>query len=207
MEPFIWQDRGGIHIFDLLKTQQCLHQACEKAQEMIAEGKVIVFVGTKRQAQEIVKEEAKRCGVPFVTNRWAGGLLTNWKQVNKSIEKLIKLREGREEGEFQHRTKKERVLIDREIAQLDRLFGGLVDLKDIPDALFVVDTHREETAVLEANKVGVEVFGMVDTNAEPELVKYPIPANDDAVRSIKLIVSTFATAVAEGKVEAEKKER
>lgn len=205
MKPFIWQDRGGIHVFDLLKTQQLLEQVCEAAKQLVAEGKVIVFVGTKRQAQEIIIEEAERCGMPYVGNRWAGGLLTNWSQVSKSIERLVKLREGQEKGEFKHLTKKERVLIDRRIAQLERLFGGLVGLKGIPDAFFVVDTKREETAVLEANKVGATVFGIVDTNADPTLIKYPIPANDDAVRSIKLIVSTFASAVAEGKAEAEKK--
>jgi small subunit ribosomal protein S2 len=205
MAPYIWQDRGGIHVFDLLKTRECLQAACETAKKMAEEGKVIVFVGTKRQAQEIIKEEAKRCGMPYIDNRWAGGLLTNWSQVSKSIEKLVKLREGQEKGEFKHLTKKERVLIDRRIAQLERLLGGLVELKKIPDALFVVDTRREETAVLEALKVGIKVFGVVDTNVNPEPIDYPIPANDDAVRSIKLVVGTFASAIAEGKAAGEKK--
>lgn len=204
MAPFIWQDRGGIHVFDLLKTREYLQAACETAKKLVEEGKVIVFVGTKRQAQEIIKEEAKRCGMPYVDNRWAGGLLTNWSQVAKSIDKLVKLREGQEKGEFKHLTKKERVLIDRRIAQLERLFGGLVNLKGIPDALFVADTRREETAVREARKVGIKVFGVVDTNADPEPIDYPIPANDDAVRSIKLVVGTFASAILEGRAEAEK---
>ena len=207
MESFIWQDRGGTHIFDLLKTQEYLQKVCEAAKKMAAEGKLIVFVGTKRQAQEIVKAEAERCGMPYISNRWAGGLLTNWKQVSKSIEKLNKLREGQEQGEFKHLTKKERVLIDRRIDQLERLFGGVAGLKEVPEALFVVDTKREETAVLEANKKGLTVFGVVDTNTDPALVDHLIPANDDAVGAIKLVVGTFASAVIEGKAEAEKKEK
>ena len=204
MTPFIWKAKGGIHVFDLLKTQQYLQEACEAGKKLAAEGKLIVFVGTKRQAQAITKEEALRCGMPYVMNRWAGGLLTNWNQVKKSIDKLTKLREGQAKDEFQHLTKKERILVDRQIAQLERLFGGLVDLKEIPEALFVVDVKREETAVLEARKKGVKVFAIVDSNVNPSLVDYPIPGNDDAVRAIKLLISTFASAVAEGRSEAEK---
>ena len=205
MAPFIWQARGGIHIFDLLKTQQYLRRACEAVKDLAAEGKTIIFVGTKRQAQQIVKEEAIRCGSPYIVNRWAGGLLTNWGQIKKSIESLIKLKEGQEKGGFKDRTKKERLLIDRKIAQLERLFGGVVDLKGMPEALFVVDAKREKTAVAEARRKKIKVFALIDSNTDPALIDYPIPGNDDAVRSIKLLVETFASAVVDGKELAEKK--
>lgn len=204
MSPFIWQSRGGVHIFDLLKTQEYLAKACEAVKDLVSQGKTIIFVGTKRQAQEIVKEEAIRCGALYIVNRWAGGLLTNWGQIKKSIDRLIELKEDQEKDKFRHRTKKERLLIDRKIAQLERLFGGVVELKGMPDALFVVDAKKEKTAVTEAKKKGVAVFGLIDSNTDPVLVDYPIPGNDDAVRSIKLLVSTFASAVEEGRQLAKK---
>jgi len=207
MAPYIWQARDEIHIFDLLKTQACLLKAGEAAKALAAEGKIIVFVATKRQAQEIAKEEAIRCGMPYVASRWAGGLITNWEQIKKSIEDLVKSQEGLAKGEFKYLTKKERLLIDRKITKLEHLFGGLVALKGIPDALFIVDTKREKTAIAEANKKGITIFGMVDSNADPSLVAYPIPGNDDAVRSIKLLVSTFASAVLKGRMEWEKRNK
>lgn len=207
MAPYIWQNRDGIHIFDLVKTKESLERAGEAARQMVVLGKLIVFVGTKRQAQAIVKEEAIRCGMPYVASRWAGGLLTNWSQIKKSLDKLVKLREGQEKGEFKHLTKKERLLIDREIAQLDRLFGGLVNLKQPPEALFIIDTKREATAVAEARKMGITVFGIVDSNCDPTFVDYPIAGNDDAVRSIKLLVSSFASAILAGKEEWEKRSK
>ncbi len=207
MSPYIYCARDGVHIFDLAQTSQKLAEACLVAKALAKEGKKIVFLGTKRQAQDIVKQEAKQAGMPFVVTRWFGGTISNWKQIKKSIEKLLKMKKDKEEGEYDKYTKKENILIDREIARLERFVGGLVELKKEPEALFVVDINREATAVREANNKGIKVFGIVDSNADPGLVDYPIPANDDAVRSIKLVVSTFARAIEESVALREKKEQ
>jgi small subunit ribosomal protein S2 len=202
--PYIWQAREGIHIFDLLKTSQALQRACEAAKQDVKEGKNILFVGTKRQAAPIVKEAAIKAGMPYIVSRWAGGALTNWKQIEKSIKRLNQLEKGLESGEFSQYTKKERVLLDRELTRLKRLFVGLKDLLKPPDALFIVDIIREQTAVKEAHAKGVKIYAIVDSNANPDEVDYPISGNDDAVRSINLLVSTFADAIAEAKTIAEK---
>jgi small subunit ribosomal protein S2 len=205
MEEYIYTARDGVHIFDLAKSAEGLKKACEYVRDLISKGGTFLMVGTKRQAKAIVREEALKVGAPFVSERWLGGTVTNWEQIKKSIEKLIEMREKREKGEYKKYTKKENVLINREIDRLERFFGGLVQLKDIPDAVFVVDTHREAVVVREAKAKGVRVVGIVDTNSDPDLVDYVIPANDDAVRSIKLIVSKIAEAFSEGKSIAEKK--
>lgn len=199
MEPYIWQARGGVHVFDLVITAQKLKEACKAARDLVKNGDTIVFVATKRQAQEIVKEEAERCGMPHVVIRWAGGLLTNWKQIKKSIDRMKKLEEQVKDDDFKKKyTKKEIILFEREIARFGRLFGGLKDLTEEPQALFVVDTLAEKTAVKEANMKNIPIFALVDSNSDPDLITYPIPGNDDAVRSIKILVSKFADAVAKG---------
>lgn len=206
MSRFIWQERDGVHIFDLIKTVEALQKACESVKQDIKAGKSIVFVGTKRQAAPIVKEEAERAGVHYVTSRWAGGTITNWDQIKVSIKRLTELKKGLAEKKFQHLTKKERVLLDKEVTRLERLFGGLEGMETPPDMLYIVDITREKAAVKEAKAAGIKMYALLDTNANPELVDYPIPGNDDAVRSIKLLTSIFTDAVIEGKALAQRKE-
>ncbi|OGY18240.1 MAG: 30S ribosomal protein S2 [Candidatus Chisholmbacteria bacterium RIFCSPLOWO2_01_FULL_50_28] len=205
MAPYIYAERDGVHIFDLAKTAEGLKKSCEYVRDLVAGGGTLLIVGTKRQAREIVKEEALTAGAPFVSERWLGGSITNWEQIKKSIDKLLEMRGKRDSGEYKKYTKKENVLIAREVERLERFFGGMVALRKIPDAIFVVDTHREIVAVKEARRNGLTVVGIVDTNADPELVDHIIPANDDAVRSIKLVVSSIAKAYADGKRMAEKR--
>lgn len=205
MEKFIYTQRDKVHVFDLAITSQKLEEACEYLKDLASKGKKVCFVGTKRQAKDIVREEAKRCQMPYVCERWLGGTLTNWKQISKSIKKLIDMRKKMEAGEYEKYTKKENVLLRREINRLERFVGGLTELEETPQALFVVDSVRESTAVSEANQSKVKVVAMVDSNADPTEIDYPIPANDDAVRSIKLIVSKVADAVEQGRQVYEKK--
>ncbi len=207
MKQYIYSTRDGIHIFDLAKTAQGLQAACEYLKDLVSKGGRVVFVGTKRQAQAIIKEEALRCGAFFVSERWLGGAITNWEQVGKSVRKLSDMKQKREAGEYQKYTKKERVLIDKDINRMSRFLGGLEGLTKVPDALFIVDVMREIAAVREANSRSVPVVALVDTNANPDLVDYVIPVNDDAVRSIKLVVSKIADAVMEGKAIATKGEK
>lgn len=204
MKPYIYTARDGVHIFDLAKTAEGLEKACEYVRDLVAQGGKIIFIGTKRQAQAIVKEEAAKCGAFFVSERWLGGMITNWDQVGKSVKKLTEMKQKREAGEYKKYTKKEQVLIDKDINRMARFMGGLEGLTKIPDALFIIDVTREIAAVREANAREVPVVAMVDTNANPDLVTHVIPVNDDAVRSIKLVVSEMAKAVAEGKGLAEK---
>lgn len=199
MEPYIYLKREGVHIFDLAITAQKLKEAMEYVRDLVAQRKTVIFVGTKRQAVSIVKEEAEKAGAPYVAIRWLGGTITNWDQVSKSIEKLRDLTEKKAAGEFKKYTKKENILIDRDIARLEKFLGGLRDIKGIPEAVFVVDVKKEHAVVKEARVKGVTVIGMVDTNADPEMADYVIPANDDAVSSIKLIVAKMAEAFADGK--------
>lgn len=204
MAPFLYTVREGVHIFDLAQTSKRLAEACVAAKNMVADGKDIVFVGTKRQAQSIVAQAAKKAGAPYISARWLGGVLSNWPQIEKSIRKLIEMKDKKAKGEYKKYTKKENLLLDREISRLERFFGGLVHLTKAPEALFIVDVHREKTAVREAIAHRVNIFAITDSNADPTVVKYPIPANDDAVKSIKLIVETFAKAVTEGMAIREK---
>lgn len=206
MKPFIWQAKDGVHIFDLLKTQKCLNEACQEAKKLVSEGKTILFVGTKRQASAIVKEEAKRAGVFYIVTRWPGGLLSNWEQIQKSIKRYNDLKEGLAKGKFNQYTKKERVLLDKEMVRLERLFGGIIDMKRIPDALFIVDILREKSVIKESRNLGLKIFALADSNADPDMADYIIPCNDDAVRSIKLLVEKFADAVIAGKALASKKQ-
>jgi len=204
MRPYIWKAKGGVHIFDLVLTAGKIRHVCQAVEELVKEGGEIIFIGTKRQAKEIIKAEAVRAQMPYVNTRWPGGLITNWKQISKSIKTLNKLNEDKKEGKHDKYTKKENVLIERKIQRLERLFGGLSELKGLPAAIFVVDTLREKTAVKEARLNKIPVFAIIDTNSDPDLVDYPIPANDDAVRSIKLIVTKLADAVVEGRARRKK---
>lgn len=206
MSAFIYATRDGVHIFDLAQTAARLAAACAAAKKMVAEGKDIVFVGTKRQAQEIIKEEAGKAGAPYVAMRWLGGTITNWEQLKKRIDKLQDMKAKKQKGEYAQYTKKENLLFDREINRLEKFFGGLTSLKKAAEALFIVDTHREVSAVAEARQNQVKLFAIVDSNSDPTIIDYPVPANDDAVRSLKLIISTFAKAVKEGMELREKKE-
>lgn len=199
MKQYIYAARDGVHVFDLTITAAQLDEACEFVKELVAQGKTVVFVGTKRQAKAIVREEAAKVGAPLVSERWLGGMITNWEEISKRIKKLVEMKKKREAGEYDHYTKKERVLLDREISRLERFFGGIVELNQIPDALFVIDVNKEKVAVAEALQRGVKVVAMVDSNGDPTGVDKVIPANDDAVRSIKYIVTRIADAYAEGK--------
>lgn len=198
-KQYIYGVRDGIHIFDLIQTKQKLEEAYKYLVDLTAQGKTVIFVGTKRQASEIVVEEAKRAGAFFVAERWLGGIITNWEQVRKSINQLTTIRREKEEGKYKKYTKKENLLIDRKATKLDKFLGGLVGLAKEPDALFIVDLKNEMGAVKEARKKGIPIVAMADTNADPTLADYPIPINDDAVKSVKLVVALMADAVLEGK--------
>ncbi len=205
MRPYLYDVRDGIHIFDLVKTKEGLEKAIEAVRKMAAEGKRIVFVGTKRQARAIVEEEAKKAGVPWISERWVGGTLTNWEQIKKNIDKLAEMTEKRKKGEYKKYTKKEQLLLDKEIARLQKFYGGLAGLEKAPEVLFVVDVKKEDVAVREAKKKEVPVIALVDSDSNPDWADWVIPANDDAVGSIKFIVEKIGEAVREGKEIFEKK--
>ena len=197
--PFIFTKERKIHIIDLEKTLSSLEKACEFLYEIAKKGGVIVFLGSKRQAKEHIQKGAEAAGALYITDRWLGGILTNFDMLKKnSIGKLNELTKNRAEGKFDKLTKKERLLIDREIAKLERSVGGIRSLTKIPDALVIIDIHREKTAVAEAKTVKIPVVASVDTNSNPEDVKFPIPANDDAGKAVGIIVSALAEAVKAG---------
>jgi small subunit ribosomal protein S2 len=198
MGKFIFGDRSGIYIIDLEKTLEGLKSACSFLEESSAAGKIVLFVGTKKQAVESVSSEAARCGMLHVTRRWLGGTLTNFETLRGRIKKLREL-ESIEEDAPSRLTKKELLVLKRERERLQRNLSGLRDMKSVPGVLVVVDPHREKIAVAEANKMGIPIVAIADTNANPDLVQYCIPANDDAIRSIKVLVSKMADAVIEGK--------
>ncbi len=204
-KPFLFDKKDGVHIFDLVKTKEQLEKAAQFLYDLAFQDKVVVFVGCKRQAQAVVTEEAKRAGMPYVTNRWLGGTLTNWQQIGSRVRRLKKLKEQKEAGELKKYTKREQLDFDREITKLDRIVGGLQTMEDLPDGLLVVDIVREEVAIKEAKQAGIPVVAIVDSNSDPSLVDYPIPANDDAVGSIKFIVSFLADAITEGRKAGQKK--
>ncbi len=206
MAPFIYGERDGVHIFDLAKTAEGLEKACQILYDAARDGKNVVFVGTKRQAQSIVKEEATNAGAMYITTRWPGGLLTNWEQVGKSVKKLGVMKGEKAEGKYTVYTKKENVLLDREINKLERFFGGIATLTKLPDILVVADVNKEIVAVREARSKGVFVIALCDSNVNPDLVDLVIPANDDAVGSIKLLIAALAKAYKEGKAVAPKVE-
>ncbi len=199
MKKYLYIARGGVHIFDLVKTREGLEDAIKYVENLIANHGQIIFIGTKRQAQSIVKQTATEVGVPYVTNRWLGGFFTNHDQVAKSVKTLQDLRQQKAIGKFEKYTKKEQLLIDRKINKLEKFLGGLTKLDGLPDAIFVVDTHKEFSVVREAQQMGITVIGMVDSNADPDGVDIVIPVNDDAVNSIQLIVNQISQAVVRGK--------
>jgi len=199
MKPYIFTERNGIHIIDLQQTVKSINTAYNLVRDTVMNGGVVLFVGTKRQAQETIREEAIRCGMPYVTERWLGGTLTNWPTIFLRIQELERLERLHETGEINRLTKKEGLMIDREIARLQLRLGGMRTMKQLPDLLFIVDIGREETAVHEANLKNIPVIAMVDTNCDPVGVDYVIPSNDDAIRAIKLMVGKIADAVLEGK--------
>ncbi len=200
MRPYIFTERNGIHIIDLQQTVKLLEEAAEKVRDVVAAGGTVLFVGTKRQAQETIQEEAERCGMPFVNQRWLGGTLTNWVTIQERLVELTRLEKMFETGEVQALTKKERLLLERDINRLDNRLSGLRNMKSLPDMLFVVDIERDDTAVREAVSKEIPVIAMVDTNCDPRFIDYVIPSNDDAIRAIKLLVARIADAAIEGKM-------
>jgi small subunit ribosomal protein S2 len=198
MAPYIFTERKGVHIIDLQQTLQTLTEVCELVQDTVAAGDSILFVGTKRQAQATIAREAERCGMPYVNLRWLGGTLTNWQTIRQRIDYLHSLEARRERGDFDLLTKKEALEKQREIEKLNQRFGGIREMRELPALLFVVDIQREATAVAEADKLGIPIIAMVDTNCNPDPIDYVIPANDDAIRSIRLITRAIADAVLEG---------
>ncbi|MBU0661046.1 30S ribosomal protein S2 [Patescibacteria group bacterium] len=205
MDQYIFTERHGVHILDLEKTQAQLAEVLPAVQKMAAEGKQIVFVSTKPQARAVVKQAAEACGMPYLTERWLGGMLTNFAEIKKLIKKYNSLKEQQANGELEKYTKKERVAIGKQIEKMDTYLSGLADLKAMPDAIFVPAVQREKTAVTEANRTGVTVIGVCDTNANPNRVTHVIPANDDAVRSIEMMVNLVRDAIEAGKKEFEQK--
>ncbi len=199
MKPYIFTERNGIHIIDLQQTVKLLNQAYNVIRDTVAAGGTVLFVGTKRQAQETVKEEAIRAGMPYVTERWLGGMLTNWSTMYARIQELDRLEGLRDSGEINKLTKKEGLLIQREIDRLLIRLSGVHSMKRVPDLIFIVDVGREDAAVHEANLLNIPVIALVDTNCDPQGVDYVIPSNDDAIRAIKLLVAKIADAVLEGK--------
>ncbi|NWG07069.1 MAG: 30S ribosomal protein S2 [Chloroflexi bacterium] len=199
MKPYIFTERNGIHIIDLQQTSKLLNTAYNVIRDTVANGGIVLFVGTKRQAQETVAEEATRCGMPYVTERWMGGTLTNWNTMHARIQEMERLEKMRDTGELDRLTKKEGLLIGREITRLSTRLSGIRSMKRRPDLLFIVDVGREVAAVHEANLLNIPIVAMVDTNCNPQGVDYVIPSNDDAIRAIKLLVAKVADAVLEGK--------
>ena len=199
MKPYIFTERNGIHIIDLQQTSKLLNNAYNVIRDVAANGGTVLFVGTKRQAQETVAEEAARCGMPYVTERWLGGMLTNWSTMYARIQELERLEKMRDSGEIDRLTKKEGLLIGREITRLMTRLSGARSMKRRPDLLFIVDVGREDAAVHEANLLKIPIVALVDTNCNPQNIDYVIPSNDDAIRAIKLLVAKVADAVLEGK--------
>jgi small subunit ribosomal protein S2 len=200
MKPYIFTERNGIHILDLQQTLSNLEESYEIVRDMVSKGGNLLFVGTKRQAQETIQQEAERSSMPFVNERWLGGTLTNWRTIRERIETLKRFERERDDGTAQRMlTKKERLIRDRIIEKLNISLGGLRNVSRIPDMIFIVDVRREATAVKEANTLEIPIMAMVDTNCDPDSIDYVIPSNDDAIRAIKLIASYLADAAIEGR--------
>lgn len=199
MAEYIFTERNGIYIIDLQKTVKKVEDAYAVMKEIAAEGKNILFVGTKKQAQEAIEEEAKRCGMYFVNQRWLGGMLTNYGTIKNRIDRLHELEKMEENGTFDLLPKKEVIKLRHEMERLEKFLGGIKDMTELPEALFVVDPRKERIAIKEAHKLGIPVIAIVDTNCDPDEVDYVIPGNDDAIRAVKLLTATMANAVIEGK--------
>ena len=201
MAPYIFMERNGIHIIDLHKTVAKIDECAEIIKNMASSGKKILFVGTKRQAKDAVAELAKSVGMPYVTERWPGGMLTNFPTIRKAVKKMAQIDKMREDGTYNNLSKRERLQLDRQQAKLDKNLGSIRDMNRLPNALFVVDVMREHIAVREAQRLGIPVFAIVDTNANPKDIDYVIPANDDSTQAIELIISAMCQAINEGLVE------
>lgn len=201
MAPYIFMERNGIHIIDLHKTVAKIDECAEIIKNMAASGKKILFVGTKRQAQEPIAELAKSVGMPYVTERWPGGMLTNFPTIRKAVKKMGQIDKMREDGTYNNLSKRERLQLDRQQAKLDKNLGSIRDMNRLPNALFIVDVLREHIAVREAQRLGIPVFAIVDTNANPKDIDYVIPANDDSTQAIELIISAMCQAINEGAIE------
>lgn len=199
--PYVFMEKNGIHIIDLNKTLVSLDEAANAIKSIVKSGRKVMFVATKKQAQEVVSEEAKRLRMPYVTDRWLGGMMTNFATIRKSLRKMSSIDKMMKEEAYQNLAKRERLMLTREREKLEKVLGGISDLTRLPAALFVVDIKREHIAVKEAQKLNIPVIGMVDTNSDPNEVQYPIPANDDAYKSISLIVKYIGKAVEEGLIE------
>ena len=199
MAEYIFQARNGIHIIDLQKTSKKIDEAYAFLKEQVEEGKTVLFVGTKKQAQECVKEAAEKSGMYYVDQRWLGGMLTNFDTIRTRVQRLKELEKMQEDGTFEVLPKKEVILLKKEMEKLERNLGGIKDMEEIPGVIFLVDPKKEHIAVLEAKKLGIPVIGLVDTNCNPEEVDYAIPGNDDAIRAVKLITDVMANAIIEGK--------
>jgi small subunit ribosomal protein S2 len=200
MKSFIFTQRNGIHIIDLEQTVVMLDRAYNYVRDLISNGQSILFVGTKKQAQEIVEEEAKRCSTYYVNQRWLGGMLTNFGTIQARIDYLVRLEDQRDKGELDYLPKKEKMKVEKQIARLNKLLGGFKEMTTIPGAIFIIDPTKEKIALAESKKVGIPVVAIVDTNCDPQGIDYPVPANDDAIKAIKLICSKMADAVLEGKM-------
>ena len=199
MAEYIFQARNGIHIIDLQKTSKKLDEAYAFMREQAEEGKTFLFVGTKKQAQECMKEAAEKSGMYYVNQRWLGGMLTNFDTIRRRVERLKDLERMQEDGTFEVLPKKEVILLKKEMEKLEKNLGGIKDMEEIPGVMFVVDPKKEHIAILEARKLGIPVVGLIDTNCNPEDLDYPIPGNDDAIRAVKLIADTMANAIIEGR--------
>ena len=199
MRKYIFMEKNGIHIIDLKKTLNCLNTAADEITEVVRKGGYVLFVGTKRQARDIVRVEAERCDMPYVTERWLGGTLTNFITIKKSIKRLKNQEKKATDGTYDKLSKKEILSIEREKEKLDKVLGGIRDMSGLPSAMFLVDAKKEGIAIAEAKKLDIPVFAMLDTNSDPDIVDYPIPSNDDAFKAINLIAHAVAEAVIEGK--------
>ena len=204
MSPYIFMEKNGIHIIDLNKTLACLEEASNAIKQIVRSGKKIMFVATKKQAKDLVAAEAQRLNMPYVTERWLGGMLTNFATIRKSLKKMSSLEKLMKEDGYKNLAKKERLMVTRQKEKMEAILGGIADLSRLPAALFVVDIKREHIAIAEAQKLGIPVFALVDTNSNPNEVEFPIPANDDAFKSVSLLVHAFGAAIEEGLSERKK---
>jgi small subunit ribosomal protein S2 len=207
MAPFIFMDRNGIHIIDLQQTVTRLNEAYKFIKQLASEGGTILFVGTKKQAQEAVAEEATRCGMYYVNHRWLGGMLTNFQTIQLRIRYLRELETRRDRGDFDRLPKKEVQRLQDDIVRLERILGGIKDMRRLPNAIFIIDTRKERTAVLEARRLEIPIIALADTNSDPDEIDYPIPANDDAIRAVRLLSAKIADAVIEGRRELEAQQK
>ena len=198
MKKYVFGEKNGIYIIDLAKTIPLAKDAYDFLKKTASEGKPVLFVGTKRQASDVVMKAAQDCGANFVTSRWLGGMLTNWKTVSLSIDKIRKVEKMKETGDFGLLTKKERINIEKEVIKLEKVLGGIKDMKKLPGALFVVDPNNERIAILEANNLGIPVVAITDTNCDPTGVDYVVPGNDDAIKSVSMFTEYFSNSVTEG---------